>query len=61
MDMSKSVGFLGGMTAGLIVGAAITMAYDPISDKQRHKLQRKTEGVFKSIGGVIDTAMEIMR
>lgn len=56
--MSRS-GFLKGMAAGLVLGAAATMLVDPVSDRQRHKLMRKTEGVFKSIGGVIDTAMSM--
>lgn len=59
--MRKTVGFISGITTGVLVGAAITMLVDPVSDRQRHKLQKKTEGVFRSIGGVIDTAMEIMR
>ena len=58
--MTRSTGFIGGITAGLLIGAAVTMLVDPVSDRQRHKLRRKTEGVFKSIGGVIDTAMEII-
>lgn len=59
--MHKTAGFIGGITTGLILGAAMTMVMDPVSDRQRHKLQKKTEGVFRSIGSVIDTAMEIMR
>jgi len=45
------------MAAGLILGAAATMLVDPVSDRQRHKLMKKTEGVFKSIGGVVDTVV----
>ena len=59
--MNKTVGFISGVTTGLLVGAAVTMLMDPITDRQRHKLQKKTEGVFRSIGSVIDTAVEIMR
>ncbi len=59
--MRNTAGFIGGITTGVIVGAAITMLMDPVSDRQRHKLQKRTAGVFKSIGSVIDTAMEIMR
>lgn len=51
--------FMKGLAAGLAVGAAAAMVLDPISDRQRRKLQKKTEGVFKSIGSVIDTAMDI--
>ena len=56
--MSTST-FVKGLATGLAVGAVITMVCDPVSDKQRRRLQKKTEGVFKSIGGVIDTAMDI--
>lgn len=53
------MGFLKGMAAGLILGAAATMLADPVSDRQRHKMMKKTEGVFKSIGGMIDSAVGI--
>ncbi len=55
----KSGSFLKGLGAGLAVGCAVTMVMDPISDKQRRKIQRRTEGVFKSIGGIIDTAIDM--
>lgn len=54
-------GFLKGVAAGMVVGAAVTMLADPVTDKQRHKIKKKTEGVFRSIGSVIDTAVDIMR
>lgn len=53
--------FAKGIAAGMVVGAAVVTFLDPISDKQKHKLQRKTHGMFKSIGGVLDTAMDIMK
>lgn len=56
-----SLGFFKGMAAGMAVGAAAAIVMDPITDRQRRKIQRKTEGVFKSIGGVIDAAMDIVR
>ena len=57
----NTMGFVKGMAAGMVVGAAAALIMDPISSKQRNRIKRKTEGVFKSIGGVIDTAMDIMR
>ncbi len=54
-------GFFKGVATGVVVGAAVTMLADPVSDKQRHKFKKKTEGVFRSIGSVIDTAVDIMR
>lgn len=51
--------FAKGLAAGLAVGAAVIMVCDPLTDKQRRRLKKKTDGVFKSIGGVIDTAVDI--
>ena len=42
------MGFIKGMITGLLVGSAVTMIADPISDRQRHKMQKKTEGFFKA-------------
>lgn len=57
MMNSNTANFFKGVTAGLVIGAGMTMLMDPITDRQRHRLVRKTEGVFKSVGGVIDTAI----
>ena len=57
----RSHGFLKGMAAGLVIGACVTMLCDPVSDRQRHRMQRKTEGVFKSIGNIIDNAIDMIR
>lgn len=59
--MHKFSGFIKGMATGLVVGAAVTMITDPMSDRERHKIAKKTEGIFKNIGSVIDTAMGMMR
>ena len=56
----SSGGFVKGMAAGLMLGACVTMMIDPVSDKQRRKLQKKTEGVFRNIGNIIDSAISIM-
>lgn len=53
----STANFIKGVTAGLIVGAAVTMLTDPISDRQRSRLMRRTEGVFKNMGGMIDAAI----
>ena len=54
------LGFIKGMATGMVVGAAVTMMADPISDKQRRKFVKKTEGVFRNLGGIIDNAMDII-
>ena len=53
--------FVKGMAAGMVVGAAVTMVADPLSERQKHKLAKKTEGVFKSVGSVIDTAVSMVK
>ena len=59
--MMNSRGFLKGMAAGVILGACATMIVDPVSDRQRHKMRRKTEGMFRNFGNIIDTAMDMLR
>jgi gas vesicle protein len=59
--MHKVPVFLKGMATGLVVGAAVTMIADPMSDRERHKIAKKTEGIFKNIGSVIDTTLGMMR
>ena len=61
MDMQSTGKFMKGMATGLVVGAAVTMVTDPLSERQRRKLHKKTEGVFKSVGGIIDTAVDMMK
>ncbi len=57
----SSQGFIKGMAAGMLLGACATMIVDPVSDRQRNKMRRKTEGMFRSIGNIIDTAMDMIR
>lgn len=41
--------FLTGVTTGAVVGAAVTMLCDPISDRQRRRLKKKTRGLIRSL------------
>lgn len=59
--MSNVSGFIKGMATGLVVGAAVTMIADPLSERDRRKIVKKTEGVFKNIGSAIDTTLGMMR
>lgn len=61
MNMNDTGKFIKGMATGLVVGAAVTMVTDPMSDRQRHKLHKNTEGVFKNMGGIIDTAIDMIK
>ncbi len=53
--------FVKGMVTGLLVGSAVTMFADPISDRQRHKMQKKTEGLFKNVGCALDNAISMFK
>lgn len=59
--MSNASGFLKGMATGLVVGATTAIILDPLNERERKKLAKKTEGVFRNIGSVIDTAVNMMR
>ena len=59
--MHNFSGFVKGMATGLVVGAAVTMITDPMSDRDRNKIKKKTEGIFKSVGSVIDTTLGMMK
>lgn len=58
--MRNFSGFLKGMATGIAVGAAVTMITDPISDRDRKRIVKKTEGIFNSIGTVIDAALDAL-
>ena len=57
----SSQGFIKGMAAGIVLGACATMLVDPVSDRQRNKMRRRTEGMFKSLGNIMDTALDMFR
>lgn len=56
---SHASSFFKGVTTGLVIGTAVTMLTDPVSDRQRSRLARKTEGVFKSVGEMMDSAINM--
>ena len=53
--------FFKGIGTGIIIGAGLTMLMDPVTDRQRHKLVKKTEGVFWNMGEMVDTIVGIFR
>lgn len=54
-------GFAKGMAAGLVVGAAAAIIVDPVTDRQHKKMVKKADGMFRSLGGMIDTALDFMK
>ena len=47
--MSNVSGFMKGMATGLVVGAAVTMIADPMTDRERHKIAKKKQRVYLKI------------
>lgn len=52
--------FIKGMAAGLLVGAAVTMLTDPVTDKQRHRLKKKANRMAHKLSCTLDNAMNRM-
>lgn len=59
--MRKMCSFMKGMITGIAVGAAAAIVTEPVSDRDRRKIARKTEGLFKSVGSVADSIIDIFR
>mgnify|MGYP000007795137 FL=1 len=51
--------FLKGTLVGFAVGAAVGVMTDPLSDRERRKISKKTEGIFRNIGSVMDNIIDI--
>ena len=58
---SSATSFFKGVTTGLVIGTGITMLTNPITNRQRKRLIRKTEGVFRNLGGMLDNAIDIFK
>lgn len=53
----KSMSFGAGVLTGLVVGAVAGMLADPIKDKDAKKMYGNN-GIFKSIGSVVDNMFD---
>ena len=51
--------FIKGTLVGFAVGAAVGVMTDPLSDRERRKISKKTEGIFRNIGSVMDNIIDI--
>lgn len=57
--MSSAMDFGKGLIAGAVIGAGVTMAIDPIKDKQHKAMKKKANGMFKNIGQVMDNLISM--
>ena len=46
--MHKMSCFIKGTLVGFAVGAAVGVMTDPLSDRERRKISKKTEGIFRN-------------
>ena len=57
--MNKMSCFIKGTLVGFAVGAAVGVMTDPLFDRDRRKISKKTEGIFRNIGSVMDNIIDI--
>ena len=57
--MHKMSCFIKGTLVGFAVSAAVGVMTDPLSDRERRKISKKTEGIFRNIGSVMDNIIDI--
>lgn len=57
----KNVGFFSGVIAGAAIGSVITMFIDPINDKQKRKMHKTSNHMFKTMGSVLDAMVMTKR
>lgn len=58
--MSKAINFTAGMAAGAVIGMAVGALLDPINDKQKKQLEKKSSHLFKALGTTIDNLVDIL-
>lgn len=57
--MSKAINFTAGVATGAVIGMAIGAIMDPISDRDKKILQKKSSHMFKAIGTAIDNLVDM--
>ena len=58
--MHKMSCFIKGTLVGFAVGAAVGVMTDPLSDRERRKISKKTEGIFRNIGSIVSLVFSII-
>lgn len=57
----KNVGFFSGVIAGAAIASVITMFIDPINDRQKRKMHKTSNHMFKTMGSVLDAMVMTKR
>lgn len=57
--MSKAINFTAGVATGAAIGMAVGALIDPINDKQKKMIEKKSSHLFKALGATIDNLVDM--
>lgn len=57
--MSKAINFTAGVATGAAIGMAVGALTDPINDKQKKMIEKKSSHLFKALGATIDNLVDM--
>lgn len=57
--MTKVINFTAGVVTGALIGMAVGALLDPICDKQKKIMQKKSNHLFRAIGNAMDSFSEM--
>ncbi len=52
-------GIIGAMAAGAVIGVVMGIVFDPISDRQHKKINKRANNMFKTIGAIVDDVVSM--
>lgn len=53
--------FIKGMVTGAVIGMGISMVANPMDERDRRRLSKKTSKVFTTIGSIADNVLDVMK
>jgi gas vesicle protein len=53
--------FIKGMVTGAVIGMGISMVANPIDERDRRRLAKKTSKMFTTIGSIADNVLDVMK
>lgn len=53
--------FVKGMLAGAVIGMGVTMVANPMDERDKRRLAKRTNRVFTTIGSIADNVLDVMK
>jgi gas vesicle protein len=53
--------FVKGMVTGAVIGMGISMVANPIDERDRRRIAKKTSKLFTTIGSIADNVIDVMK